>query len=247
MLGIRRRDPRGCARQPPRHGKLSGLVLWSKSEESMFVQLELDVVLGGWQKHIEQRVDFWQRFQAADQNRPYSTEGEIGDTAKQQAEEYEHRFRMFFPNKLQDHVNEELRRAWKQSKTAGPPKVDIRLASVEYGSLKALLDVTGIDSSEVRDFVLSLLMIYSPIAFREALATEVTTRASAWVVGEDLRIPENARASSRSGMQALGNAWLIANTSLLVPVATCHCRVSALRGIPRAHRPANSGVIADQP
>lgn len=199
----------------------------------MFVEVKFDIVFGGSWRSTEQKVDFWNSFQAAERgvSRP-TREHEFSSEEIGRAEQYEQSFRMAFPGALEGHINDELQRAWEKFDGKSAPKLKLRLVTIEYGSLKAILDIAGIDNSDVRDFVLSVLTIYSPIAFRTALSSSVTPRASARIVGEDLRLGESTGGAPARGMEALSRAWVISNTSLLVPVGLalliCYFAFSAL-------------------
>jgi hypothetical protein len=181
---------------------------------------------------FEGKYDFWgrviERVRVSD--RPY-------ESVEEAADNYEQRFEERFPGLLESLVNQEMRQA-SRSRTFkfgifGLPgrKIAIRLVTIEYGSLMAVLDVAGITSSDMREFVLALLTVYSPAAFRQAVSANVSLNAAVQVLGE-AQPNENGKSPSNRGVEALGRAWLISNTSLLVPVGLalliCYYVFSAL-------------------
>jgi hypothetical protein len=88
--------------------------------------------------------------------------------------------------------------------------------------MTAILDVVGISNADIRDFVVSSMSIYAPIAFREAMNTKVTPTASVSVLREDLKPDREEDTAAKKlptrGLEALGQAWVISNTSLIVPI-----------------------------
>ena len=208
----------------------------------MFVEVRLD--MESRRKRIpDQRSNFWRDFHDATSEYPR----DIEDT---EIDQMEQRFRALFPDILQNGINREVQRAWRNQdgRTGKPaPEIEVRLLSIEYGSLKAILDLTGISNNDLRDFVLSVLTVYSPIAFRVAMDSNVSMHASARVVGGDLRFTESV--GSR-GIDALGRAWVISNTSLLVPVGLalliCYVAFSATMHELEAVRLQNASAQAER-
>jgi hypothetical protein len=202
----------------------------------MFVELTLE--LRTFEDFGDSRSGFWLHFNeiersGADDRKPSLQPGEA-----------EEQFRSSFPFILQNLLNEEIQRAQssRRARTIG-----VRLISIEYGSLKPILEVTGIDSVALRDFVLSLLTAYSPLAFRRSMdARNVGLSASVRFLGDGLRTEEGEANRSTSAFSALGQAWMISNTSLIVPVglalAVCYFGYSALNHELDASR-AQAGLV----
>ncbi|MCA6104736.1 hypothetical protein [Bradyrhizobium australafricanum] len=183
----------------------------------MFIEIALDILTYSEDSYPERKA-FWHRFLIASRDQPFPDD--VPAPTRPQIEAFEQRFRVGFPAALQRLINDEVQRAYSRWRVPRSADIELRIASLEYGSLKPILDITGIDSVELRDFVLSLLTIYAPLAFREALGEpdviQVVTPAK--VVGEDLKVTDTQPTGRSKGRQALDLAWGIANTSLLVPV-----------------------------
>lgn len=173
----------------------------------------------------DDRIKFWQAFELED-HRPLTP-----DTAMPaKAINYENQFKAAFPGNLQNLVNEGMRDAWEARKpstaptaqqstetTANAPKIGIRLVAVEYGSIKPILDIIGIENSDIRDFVLMTLSIYAPPAFNLALSSNVHTVARASVLGN---VPAGSAGTTLVGQasDAASRMWMIANGTLILPV-----------------------------
>jgi hypothetical protein len=174
------------------------------------------------------KYQFWHRLFAAKRGIVVRDEDRSeGDPEEQSlADELEQKFVSQFPVLLQKRVNEEVTRTFtSHPKLPRAPTIAVRLVTFDYASLDTVLDLTGIDNAALRDFVISVLTIYSPPIFREVVdAPNVYVRADVNVISDDLDIPGDTREVS-SGLaaptrtsDALDRTWLIANTSLVVPV-----------------------------
>ncbi|MHC1945979.1 hypothetical protein IF803_16475 [Bradyrhizobium sp. UFLA06-06] len=183
----------------------------------MFIEIALDILTYSEDSYSERKA-FWHRFLIASRDEPFPDD--VPAPGGSQIGVLEQRFRLGFPAALQRHINDEVQRAYSRGRVLRTVDIELRLVSLEYGSLKPILDITGIDSAELRDFVLSLLTIYAPLAFREALGGPEVIQVviPAKVVGEDLKVTATQPTGRSKGRQALDLAWVIANTSLLVPV-----------------------------
>lgn len=136
-----------------------------------------------------------------------------------EAMRFERRFSAAFPSRLEKLINGKF--FFDEGQKLFKRPISIRLLNVEYGSLKAILDVVGVDSSEARELVLTALSAYAPQAFRDAMGMDVNLPTS--VV--PLQIGDSSEQSAKSsdgvaakGMAGVGRAWIIANTSLILPV-----------------------------
>jgi hypothetical protein len=222
----------------------------------MFFAVTLEIEPRGM---AEQKIDFWRRFAAADRGLleevPEEDTVRLEDS-KAKANAYELLFRKSFPQILEALVNEEIRRTWDRvgGRKKKIPEINMRLITVEYSSIKAILDVVGLDNNDIRDFVLTTMEIYSPLAFRQALNTVITVSASVKAVGNawTANWPSNESAPpvAERGIEALGRAWIISNTSLLVPVGLalliCYFVFSALTHQLQAVRSETAAVQAER-
>jgi hypothetical protein len=65
---------------------------------------------------------------------------------------YEEQFRSRFPIYLQQHLNGEMNRVVESSRGTIPPWApNLRLVAIQYGSIRAILDIMGVESSNLRD------------------------------------------------------------------------------------------------
>jgi hypothetical protein len=207
----------------------------------MLIDIKLDMRIYQT-KANESKYDFWRRFQAAKEGLSQIKAGEATfDTEEiQRADELDAQFVSQFPIRLQERVNDELRRSFAAHPKLPAPAIGIRLVRTNYHSLHALLELTGIDNASLREFVLSVLTIYTPSVFQEVMnAPNIGAQAVVTLAADDLGILAAANlASTGSGVAAsrtsdvLNRTWLIANTSLVVPVVLalgiCYYAFSAL-------------------
>lgn len=190
--------------------------------------------LPGWNQVQGGKKDFWGQFESLNQ-------GEISNPDKvyriehDVAERYENKFRLRFPEILQSEINNELDLLSgegvdpsKTEKTASKgrkgtdrtveiQRIKVRLMAVDYGSLKSVLEIVGVDSPAIRDFVIMAVGVFAPIAFRSALQTDLTVSADVSVI-HDGNIKSRNKVEGSKIYSVADKAWLIANTSLLVPV-----------------------------
>jgi hypothetical protein len=171
----------------------------------------------GWST-VGNKVEFWRDFES----RHLQTDKDRLDGFDiSRANEYEALFRERFPGALERQVNDEIRRVWSdrpEARRTQVPKIRIRLLTVEYGSIKSVFDIIGVDNSDLRDFIVLALQIYSPLAFRTALDTAVTVMPSVEILGDDPPIRATANVPARRAIESINQAWIISNTSLLIPV-----------------------------
>jgi hypothetical protein len=222
----------------------------------MFISIKLDFV-SGWQSINDDRLSFWNYVseRAPDLNlgdlparasRPLGEDGEEPLHFQQQrAAKLEDKFKAIFPLRLASLINAELERRTSTKQEAEratnqeserAPAVNVRLVQIEHGSLKALMELTGVSASELRDFVIFLAGTFAPQAFREAIDTraEPIVSGSATFVSESMEKASGNRPSWSmvlTGKEALERAWVLSNISLLVPVAlalsVCYVAFSA--------------------
>jgi hypothetical protein len=121
-------------------------------------------------------------------------------------------------------VNDEINRTLSsrtvdQRVETAVPKIKIRLVAVQYGSIKPVLDMLGIENADLRDFVLMSLSIYAPQAFNQAMDTNLDMRASAVVLGDvpEIRSGTPSPTLSRTN-DVVSRTWMIVNGTLVVPV-----------------------------
>jgi hypothetical protein len=198
------------------------------------------------------KQDFWRSFE---QNRDQKPLSEADSFSPERANQYERQFREEFARKLERHINEEIDRAEAEGSDLLRPRkgyirisgIKVRLVTVHYGSIKAILDIIGVDNSDLRDFVLMALEIYSPLAFQEAFDTQVDVRAQAEFLGGTPPMPPG----NTGGMAGLLNPIFVRSvTSILIPVAValviCFIVFDALmRELDAVHREA-AGVRTER-
>ncbi len=166
------------------------------------------------------RRDFWRIFQEL-KTRDFAGIGESIVLSQEEADGYERRFAMGFPVELQRLVNTQLeyRRDRRDSFSDQPRRIELQLRTVEYNSIHAIMELIGVDNAELHEFVLTLLAIYAPVAFREALDIDVSMNASVSVIEKPVTTGSTTAAAAGRSKQFLNQAWFIANTSLVLPVA----------------------------
>lgn len=197
----------------------------------MYVEIELEL-LGYSASAGPARRMFWERFIRARRG-GVSDGGDFSVPTDDEIRDFEQRFRIAFPEYLETRLNEEFRRASSKWKLEGK-RLEVKLATIEYGSLKPILELTGIENADFRDFVLTLLLVYSPAAFRDAMGTPNLDGldVSVDIVGKDTDEVGDKPSNRQSGREALGRAWIIANTSLIFPIGlallVCYYAFSAL-------------------
>jgi len=163
---------------------------------------------------------FWRSFEAHRRGRFLD---ERPDLPHETIQEWERKFRLGFPLALQRLVNQEIADAWALRNETGrlpQPEITVRLIAVQYGSIAPILDIIGVQSTDIRDFVLLALSVYSPAAFNEALGSDFGLRASVEVLGD---VPTKSNEKNIAPLlgrssDAIGRAWIIANSSLVLPV-----------------------------
>ena len=167
------------------------------------------------------KYTFWDNFDSRHRELLERRERGRESRAGYSPDQYEIIFMSSFPILFVNRINIELDNAkniYKQRPVA------MRMISVEYGSIKAIFDVVGVDNREVGEFVIALMSIYAPTCFKEALGTDVQVSSDVSVILQDIRPSgdpptTNAVASvSNATGRTLKDAWIIANTSLIVPV-----------------------------
>lgn len=178
----------------------------------------------------EGQTEFWRRAIIASGTRHLSADD------PSTVNEMDRKFVREFPGALERTINTVIRDAYTATNRNPIPQVSIKFVSHSYGSLKTILDVAGIDSSSLADLVLFCLSSYSPNAFYDAM--QLYTPLSVGVDVLDSVKPETASAPTASSIaaartnEALNRAWLISNTSLVVPVilalGVCYYFLTAL-------------------
>jgi hypothetical protein len=181
----------------------------------MFVSVEL--YLRSEQQLGLGRSGFWRTFKAARDEFAHSRarddeRRELPTLSLSEIEEYEEKFRSNFPGKLEENVNLFLptvaARTWRRR--VAP--IRVKLVSIQYGSIKPILDIVGIENSDIQNFVLTALSVYAPTAFNEALGSHVDIE-----VGVPEVLDEAQSATTRTNDVAT-RAWAITNFTLVVPV-----------------------------
>lgn len=177
------------------------------------------------------RQGFWSTFESRSRRGDTSTEPtpSLREIPEERIEQYERQFRSNYTEALQRLINRGLADAWAAREVQGSasreaqgrsfqPGIKIRLVALQYGSIKPYVDLIGIDNSEIRDFVLMALSIYSPLAFNEALGSNVELSTSVDVVGDvPAKTSPAKKFTDRTG-DSLNRMWLIANGTLVLPV-----------------------------
>jgi len=196
----------------------------------MFVEIALELK-GAATSQSEPREKFWQQL------RPFLPDVHTG--AAYSASSMELLVKQKFPERLEAHIRQEVQSAYERINKPAP-LIAMRLVGIHYGSIKPILEMTGIDGSALRDFVLSMLTIYSPIAFAEVFnAPPIAMSADVRLIQDELRLETSTTSradivshSAAAGREALSRAWIIGNTSLVVPVllamAICYFVFTAL-------------------
>ncbi|SFK31167.1 hypothetical protein [Bradyrhizobium sp. Gha] len=192
----------------------------------MYVSVDINFTSSYWGGR-DDKVDFWSNFESKRLGRD-DFDGEHHEGDPRLADKYERTFRAAFPKILENLVNEEIAKAFgsrtedqDQRSRIVLPTIRLRLVTIEYSSIKPILDVIGMENSDLRDFVLLSLNIYAPQAFNMAMNSNVGLRASASALGDVPPVPVEPKSpsslSNRSNDLA-SRAWMIANASLVVPV-----------------------------
>lgn len=181
------------------------------------------------------RRDFWRIFQEL-KTRDFAGVGERIVLSEEEADEYERRFAVAFPAELQRLVNTQLeyRQERRRLSPDQPQRIELQLRTVEYNSIHAIMELIGIDNAEMHEFVLTLLGIYAPAAFREALDIDVSMGASVSVIEKPTASGSSTSPAAGRSKQFLNQAWFIANTSLVLPIAlalgVCYFAFLAMTG-----------------
>jgi hypothetical protein len=111
------------------------------------------------------KQDFWRSFE---QNRDQKPLSEADSFSPERANQYERQFREEFARKLERHINEEIDRAEAEGSDLLRPRkgyirisgIKIRLVTVHYGSIKAILDIIGVDKG-TSTFAAKITMAYA--------------------------------------------------------------------------------------
>jgi hypothetical protein len=169
------------------------------------------------------RLQFWDAFEF---NQPATDRSGIA-VSDEQASSLERQFRTRFPKALERLINagpsfsqaaasEGLSESSKQQPEKDHPRVTVRLLAVEYGSLKAILEI--LSDETVQNAILAMLEMYSPLAFQDALQTNVGVIAQVENLGGGPpTVPGNAGGIWERTKGMLRTARAV--TSLLIPVA----------------------------
>src|SRR5262245_9316825 len=88
-------------------------------------------------------------------------------SAEVQPAELERTFKSEFPEKLQNKLNDQIRREWGlrskprwwYQRDDSSPKINVEVLNVRYGSLIGDFDISGLGGDEGREALLSLLQI----------------------------------------------------------------------------------------
>jgi len=199
----------------------------------MLIDIKLD--FPGTRSLTGRRRDFWRIFQEL-KTRDFAGVGERIVLSEGEADEYERRFAMAFPAELQRLVNTQLeyRRERRRLSTDRPQRIELQLRTVEYNSIHAIMELIGIENAEMHEFVLTLLGVYAPAAFREALDIDVSMDASVSVIEKPAAAGSSIAPVAGRSKQFLNQAWFIANTSLVLPfalaLAVCYFAFMAMMG-----------------
>jgi hypothetical protein len=172
---------------------------------------------------------FWSTFDRLDKSASRVSRGvAVGPSPDRTPDEHEERFRSNFARELENSINGLFDKTWKvspatrgwfgwrQTRPSTPPKITVRLVDVGYGSITAVLEFLGISGGDARDFLLSVLDIYVPLAFQAALGTEVPVDADVNITDPGGHVTGDDRKSADGNRNVLG---VIANGVLLLPVA----------------------------
>jgi hypothetical protein len=170
------------------------------------------------------KLQFWETFDVQHQR---ATDPNRVSLSDDQASALERQFRARFPRTLERLINtvsplsltgtsEGPTESSKEQPEKDRPRVTVRLLAVEYGSLTAILEI--LSNETVQNTILAMLVMYSPVAFREALQTNIGVVAQV----------ENLGGGPPIGPGDTGGVWArvkgmlrtaAAVTSLLIPVA----------------------------
>jgi hypothetical protein len=168
---------------------------------------------GFWRTFKALRGDFFDR-RGRDGDGRDGERGELPPISPEEIADYEEQFKFRFAEALERQVNvflPSVAARTRRSKRIEP--IRIKLVAVQYGSIKPILDIIGVENSDIQNFVLTALSVYAPLAFNEALHAQVDIEAG---VPEILGAPKPV-ISPTSDVAA--RAWTIANLTLVVPVA----------------------------
>ncbi|UPJ53144.1 hypothetical protein IVB30_18605 [Bradyrhizobium sp. 200] len=99
------------------------------------------------------------------------------------------------------------------------PSVVVRVRRIGYGSIEFFLEIFGLTGDAGRQFLLAALAQYAPLAFNETMGTNLQFAAEIALSETGGNMPEaDAGTAKKTFLEKLGAQWLVANTSLLVPV-----------------------------
>src|SRR5262247_3308843 len=123
----------------------------------------------------EGRLGFWKNFE---ENDPQKFR-QVGSFDLERAIADEAQFKAGFASQLAGLINQDPEGLWKKKAKQGDAEktgsVTVRLVSVQYTELKAILEILG--NEEFRNFAIQVLAIYSPLAFQPALQTQALPSA----------------------------------------------------------------------
>jgi hypothetical protein len=184
------------------------------------------------------KVDFWQAFQR--RRSPGDGAGSYGDLAPATINFYDEQFRREFPIHLQRHLNQEMASiaaSRPRFPVIVPQEISVRLLAIHYGSIKAILDIVGFESTDLRDLLLTALSIYAPVAFNDSVHDNVNISASPQVMAGDA--PEASSARQVTPGPATSSASQVAN----VPATSSTSQVANdVRGTTTMSARANDAV-----
>jgi hypothetical protein len=169
---------------------------------------------------------FWSAFDNLDKSD--KVHRGFADSPGRTPDEHEQRFRSNFPRELENSINGLFDKTWNvspaargwfrwpQRRPATSPKITVKLVDLGYGSITAVLEFLGISGGDARDFLLSVLDIYVPLAFQAALGTDVPIDADVDITGAG----GNETGDDKKSADRKGNVLaVVANGLLLLPVA----------------------------
>jgi predicted trehalose synthase len=173
------------------------------------------------------RTGFWKTFEAARRGFRERDDRELPELTLEQMEEHEEAIRSRFPQELERYVNFFLPNVAVRTPDTVIAPIRIKCVAIQYGSIKPILDVVGVESADIRNFVLMALSVYAPTAFNEALHSQVDVEASEPnVLGEQRPVATSTSESINPTHQSIASrasdvatrAWTITNLTLVVPV-----------------------------
>jgi hypothetical protein len=172
---------------------------------------------------------FWSNFDEADRQLKLRPDRPGPPPSPRTATELEESFKSNFPRELEARLREPIESArrerpkrrrllpWRRAKI--PPRFEIKLVSLEYGSIRALFEFWGLTNEDVRNVLLAALQFYIPPAFRAALGTEVPIEPTVYADLAGGTAPTQQTGSSRAAEIVQPVATFLANLFLIVPVA----------------------------